>query len=352
MVKAGRSLPRPHHVAWQSPYSNFSSVLPNPTLLGVPAYLNSSTCNFPTVGTLPRLAAPAIPSLKSELTNEAKGFLHYPSVETGFKETHTVGAFQNVNPTSLQQKLLIFDHSGNKTRMFYGPVLPPVQSPIVTATKFAQSRNVNGERQASNMGQKYVAGYSLPEESVKDHIVIEESEYHEDTEEINALLYSDDDFDGDDDDEVTSTDRSPLATKRTYVMQEQYGDAKDKVASSESSDCPNKRLKLIDDGYNGSSALVDNASLVRLNETSECVSDAESKNSSGWGHSVEKTKVDSSMVDGIKSKKLKIRESLRALENLIPGEKGKEPLSVIDGAIEYLKFLMSQTSSNLGVKYD
>ncbi|KAL2615395.1 hypothetical protein AAZV13_08G063700 [Glycine max] len=350
MVKADGSLPRPHHVAWQSPSSNYFSMLPKPSLLGLPTYLNSGTSILPAVSTFHGLAAPSIPSLKTKLTNEVQGFLQYHYADTSLKETHVGGALQNANPSSLQKRLLIFDRSDNKTRLFYGPV-PLVQSPTVTATKFAQSYGVKGEGQASNVGQKHLASYSLLEESVKDHAVIEESENHEDTEEINAFLYSDDESSEDDDDdtcdEVTSTDHSPLATNKTYVIQEQFKDTKEEVASS---DWPNKRLKLFDGDYNRSSTPVDRYSLVRPNETCDCVSDAESKNSSGWAYSVDKTKVDNSVAHHIKFKKDKIRESLKVLENLIPGAKGKEPLLVIDGTIEYLKILMSQTGA-LGVKY-
>lgn len=341
------SLPLPHHVAWQSPSSNYLSMLPKPSMLGLPTYLNSSTCIFPAVSTFRGLAAPSIPSLKSELTNEVQGFLQHHNADTSLNETHVGEALQNANP-SWQKQLLIFDHSDNKTRLFYGPVVPLVQSPTVPATKFAQSY-VNGEGRVSNVGQKHLANYSLLEESVKDHIVDEESEMHEDTEEINALLYSEDDSDDeyDDDDEVTSTDRSPLATKSTYVIQEQFEDTKEEVTSSY---WPNKRLKLIDGDCNISSLPVNRSNLARSNETCDCVSDAESKNSSGWAYSVNKTKVDDSVVCDIKLKKDKIRESLRVLENLIPGAKGKEPMLVIDETIEYLKLMMSQSGA-LGVKY-
>ncbi|KAK7400354.1 hypothetical protein VNO78_11560 [Psophocarpus tetragonolobus] len=350
MVKADRSLPRPHHVAWQSPSSNYFSKLPKPSLLGFPTYLNSSTSILPTFGTFHGLAAPSIASLKTELTNEVQGFIQYCNADTSLKETCVGGALQNANPSSFQKRLLIFDRSDNKTRLFYGPVLPLVQNPTVSATKFTQGYHVNKEeQQANNVAQNHLANYSFMEES-GDHAVIEESENQEDTEEINALLYSDEDSSEDDDDdcdEVTSTDRSPLVMKRTYMIHEQFADTKEEVASS---DWPNKKLKLFDGDYNRSSPPVDRYSLVRPNETCDYVSDAESKNSSGWAYSVDKTKVDDSLVCDIKLKKDKIRESLRVLENLIPGAKGKEPMLVIDGTIEYLKILMSQTGA-LGLKY-
>jgi hypothetical protein len=43
---------------------------------------------------------------------------------------------------------------------------------------------------ATNFGHKHFPKYSLPEESDQDNVVNEESEMHEDTEEINALLCS------------------------------------------------------------------------------------------------------------------------------------------------------------------
>jgi len=344
MVKADSSLPCPHHVAWQSPSLNYLSMLPKPGSFGLPTYLNSSTSILPH-----GLAAPSIRILKTELTNEVQEYLKYPNVDTSLKQMHLGGALQNANP-SLQKRLLIFDRSDNKTRLFYAPVAPLVQSHTVTATKFAQSYDVNGEEQASIMGQKHLASYGLLEESVKENADIEESEKHEDTEEINALLYSDDEsseYDEDNCDEVTSTDRSPLATKRTYAIQEQFEDLKEEVASSY---WPKKRLKLVDGDDNGSSPCADKPTLVQPNETFDYVSDAESKNSSGWTYSADKTKVDDSVVCDIKLKKDKIRESLRVLENLIPGAKGKEPMLVIDRTIEYLKILMSQTGSP-GVQY-
>ena len=242
----------------------------------------------------------------------------------------------------MQKKLLIFDHSGNKTRLFYSPVLPLVQSPIVTATQFAQVYDVNEEEKAINMGQKHLHKYCLTEESDKDHIVSEESEMHEDTEEINALLYSDDsDFDDGDDEEVTSTGHSPLVTKRTYVMQEQFEDLKEEEVAS--SDWPNKRQKLTNCGYYRSPLPAGSAGSARLNEAYEYASDAESKYSNGHVYSDKQTKDDNLMAGDIQLKKDKIWESLRVLENLVPGAKGKHPLLVIDGTIEYLKSLMTQT---------
>jgi len=248
---------------------------------------------------------------------------------------------------SLQKKLLMFDHSGSKTRLLYSPVFPFVQSPIVTATQFTQIYDVNEEARATNIGLKHWPVYTSPEETRKDRIDNEESEMHEDTEEINALLYSDDSYDDDDDDdgdddEVTSTGHSPLVTEKTCVTQEQFVDMKEEVAST---DWPNKRQKLIDGGFNRLPPLVESASSERLDKMCEYASDVESSYSSSSGvYSTRQTK-DKSTADDIQLKKDKIRKLLRVLENFIPGAKGKHPLLVIDGTIEYLESLMSQTGT-------
>ncbi|XP_027931834.1 transcription factor SAC51-like [Vigna unguiculata] len=338
MVKAHRSWPYPQHVAWPSPYFNSPCTSAEPSSLVRSTYMNSSTCIFPGFTT------PATPDLKSEQTNEVQGFLQHPSFKPCLNATRTGEAMQNA---SLQKKLLMFDHSGSKTRLLYSPVFPFVQSPIVTATQFTQIYDVNEEARATNIGLKHWPVYTSPEETRKDRIDNEESEMHEDTEEINALLYSDDSYDDDDDDdgdddEVTSTGHSPLVTEKTCVTQEQFVDMKEEVAST---DWPNKRQKLIDGGFNRLPPLVESASSERLDKMCEYASDVESSYSSSSGvYSTRQTK-DKSTADDIQLKKDKIRKLLRVLENFIPGAKGKHPLLVIDGTIEYLESLMSQTGT-------
>ncbi|KAI5448641.1 hypothetical protein KIW84_015879 [Lathyrus oleraceus] len=179
----------------------------------------------------------------------------------------------------------------------------------------AQAYDVNQDRRATNFGQKHLQKYSLPNESDQNHVINVESEMHKNIEEIYALLYSDDDGDYN---EVTSTG--------------------------------NQKHKLIDGMYKRLPRPVDSASSVNLHEPRECVSDAKSKYSGGQMYFTRKTEEDNSAVGDIQLRKAKIRESLKILENLTPGAKGKHPLLVIDETIDYLKSLMSQTRM-LGVKY-
>ncbi|KAJ7946763.1 Transcription factor [Quillaja saponaria] len=266
-----------------------------------------------------------------------------------FRETHcgmsdktTVKAMQTMKSGTVQKKLFIFDYSGNKTRLIYSPSLPLVQNLITAAKKFPQGYNVNEAGQATKMDQNDPSKYSLLEECNENHMANEESEMHEDTEEINALLYSDDEVeDYNDDDEVMSTGHSPLATVESYVKQEKLDSMTEAVTCS-AGKC--KRQKLIDGGYNRSSPLYTTNS-VQLDEANDCVSDAESKYSSRRNCGARLTQEMDSTVGNARLGKDKISGTLRLLESIIPGVKGKHPLLIIDEAIEYLKSLMPDTNT-------
>ncbi|XP_028782142.1 transcription factor bHLH143-like [Neltuma alba] len=353
MVKADSSWPCPQNVAWQAHHLNCSPTSREPRLCGLPADLNTSMCNFPGHKAFPGFTFPGFLNLGTVQTEELRGFLQYPNhhhsgdiqsvSEQCLKESDIGGAMPHENPASLQKKFLIFDQSGDKTRLFYSPIFPLVHSPNVAPSKFIQASGETKMGQAASTDENYPMKYSLPEDRNENHINVEESELHEDTEEINALLYSDEDVDyHSDDDEVASTGCSPLATKRPCVMQDQFENMKEEVASS---DQPTKRQKLNDDGLERSSPINSGIS-VRQDESCDYTSDAESKNSTSQVYSAKQTRgEENSMMGNTHFKKDKIRESLKVLENLVPGAKGKEPLSVIDGTIEYLKSLMSRSGT-------
>lgn len=264
------SLPSPRPVARRS--------LLEPRL---PAYQNARTCVFPAYC-------------------EFSGFLQYPNLELCLEETLTGGAMQNEDPLSLEKKLIIFYRSGNKTRVFYSPVFPLDQSLVSAATELGQVCDDLNEGQEIDMVKSYSNKYGLPKEYNESHMVDEESEMHEDTEEINALLYSDDDvenyIDDDDDDEVKSTGHSPIMpTGRIYLMNEHSEDTKEEICSS---NWPIKRQKL-NDGERRSSSPMD--------ESCDNASDAESNYVSNRMCSAEQSlqEVKYSMVSDIQMKKIK-----------------------------------------------
>ncbi|WZY79716.1 hypothetical protein YC2023_026100 [Brassica napus] len=154
--------------------------------------------------------------------------------------------------SSSQKRLMILDQPGNQTRLFQCP-FPLTAEPV----------------KLSELDEHYG----------------QESEMHEDTEEINALLYSDDE-DCESDDEVMSTGHSP------------YQQVCNKGVSEEI-DAPCKRQKLLD---------------ISQEDTGSGLSDEQSR-------------------------KDKIRTALKILESIVPGAKGNQALLLLDEAIDYLKLL-------------
>ncbi|MCD7447979.1 hypothetical protein HAX54_036798 [Datura stramonium] len=141
-------------------------------------------------------------------------------------------------------------------------------------------------------------------------------------------------------DEVTSTDRSPLCKTKgaaaVVSMSSQSAELTEEVASSDGT-C--KRQRLLDGGYKKSSSIESRWPNDNENDVGEsCLRG--SLPSSG------KDK-DSSL--STRERKVKIRETLRILESMLPGIKSKDPLLVIDEAIGYLKSLRGKAKA-LGVE--
>lgn len=209
---------------------------------------------------------------------------------------------------TMQKGFMVFDRSGNQTQLIYSSVQHP--APYLT------------EGKAVKDGPPLQP--VLPEHFGKNHPSADHSEMHEDTEEINALLYSDEDEEDYSDDEVISTDHSPpVPTKRKYQMPEQRDNLTEEVASSNG---PHKRQKLL----NGRCMISSSPCSDKLDASNEYNSDAESSYAIGQNETKHTPKP---------SKKDNIRMTLKILESIIPGTKGKDPVIVLDEAIHYLKSL-------------
>jgi hypothetical protein len=157
---------------------------------------------------------------------------------------------------------------------------------------------------------------------------------HEDTEEINALLYSDDDdWGSDDDDEVMSTGHSPFPVEQ-QACNKTTEDVNETAESSD--DGPRrKRPKLLDHSYRDlSTSFVGTKSFTKLEGSSDEKSNISCKQETGSGLSDEQSRKD------------KIHTALRILESVVPGAKGKEALLLLDEAIDYLKLLKRNLSSS------
>ncbi|KAL7002984.1 hypothetical protein U1Q18_004144 [Sarracenia purpurea var. burkii] len=311
MVMAQDSRLYPHHSASHLPNLNDTSTLLNHGQQNIsPSPVNQTNearglfqCLSPRLGSFPSTYNPYV---KEEPSAFCYGH--------GFK------AAPNASFGSPQKRFVIFDRSGSHTRLFFSALHSPAQNPNIAPTKSLDAcEDLHDEVKAAKIEQNFPD--SVEEKSVENPINGEGSEMHEDTEEINALLYSDygDDDDSEDDDEVTSTDRSPCAVKGSYKKREHMEEKTADVGNSESS----KRQRLIDGGYK-KSPLMDAVSSAELD----------------LDH----------ILSTEKSRKDKIRETLKILETLIPGEKSeKNPLMVIEEAISYLKYLKLKAKA-LGVR--
>ncbi|GLT52481.1 hypothetical protein SLA2020_258210 [Shorea laevis] len=370
MVEANGTWFLPEHSTWQLQNLNFMSeqseyqrlqcssvcvnsgtrMFPVSMSTPVPAVpgVNPGICMFSTnVAT----AVPGITGLKEEDPHEVDGLLqqlhpclpslipHAVEKQSMFAFEHNVNAMTNPIRGSLQKGFIIFNRSGNETHLVYSSVLSPAPAHYATTaiTKLAARNNLH-EGQAVKKDPSLQA--FLLEKSGKNYSSANQSEMHEDTEEINALLYSDEEDDYDD--EVISTDHSPVATKRKCQMPEQIENVIEEVASS---DGLYKRQRLLSGGCKISSSM-DIACSVKLDASSEYDSDAESSYAIGQNQ----TEDTASILGGKLSRKEKIRLAMKILESIIPGAKGKDPLLILDEAIDYLEYLKLGTMA-LGVNH-
>lgn len=208
----------------------------------------------------------------------------------------------NTEPDATKTKrFLIFDHSGDQTSLVFSSVANPFEG-------------LNPTLLASNVIHTYASNSHKSEGD----------EMHEDSEEIDALLYSDSDYGYDD--EETSTGHSPL-------------DMDEEIASSYH---PAKRHRV--DSTEIDTLLLDTASssvaplpplphYMEENSGNDlsffgCFSEGEDK---AGGRS--------------RCNKERIRATVSMLRRIIPGGKGKDTASVLDEAIQYLKLLKLQAKA-------
>ncbi|KAJ6335458.1 hypothetical protein OIU78_012149 [Salix suchowensis] len=150
--------------------------------------------------------------------------------------------------------------------------------------------DLNKEVTGAKENQSFHLGPIATDENVEDDGIDMQTDVHEDIEELNALLYSDDDNEYTEDEEVTSTGHSP-STMTTH----------DKRAI----------------GF-------------------EYEDDAESRCDNGNNLVSEEMGSESA---NKRMRKERIRETVSILQNLIPDGKGKDAVIVLEEAIQYLKSL-------------
>ncbi|XP_020551791.1 transcription factor bHLH143 [Sesamum indicum] len=240
-----------------------------------------------------------------------------------------------------QKKFLIFDQCGDQTRLFISPSFSRQHQ--IVASKTPASGNGVCEKVASQVDPRFMLKPVVEEKWDENNLNDGESDMLEDSEEINALLYSDsdDEYDGDNDaddenDEVTSTRHPPFCTEKDFDKDTLLEEFTEEVASSDGSP---KRQRLLDGRYKKSS-LASFESPVKGARSYSYEDDVESSCAGPR----------SSHDDINREKKIKTREALKILESIIPGLNSSDPLSIIEKSIVYLE-TMKMEAETLGLSF-
>lgn len=217
-----------------------------------------------------------------------------------------------------QKKFLIFDHSDDQTRLFLGPCF--LQQDQIISSKTPIGADGLNEKVETQIDRQFLVNKENWDEN---HLTDDKGEMHEDTEEINALLYSDsddddheyDEYDGDDDEVISPNNDPPL--DKGLSKDNLAEDLIEEVGSSDGDSYKRQRL-MLDGSYKKSSPLT------------VCEDDTDSSNV-----------VFKNSYNGIdqfkREKKVQIREALKALSSIFPGLENKNPLSVLESSILYLE---------------
>lgn len=300
-------------------------------------------------GTLPGFLFSGVPHVKASQPNNPHDWFNcsprfsqaFTSVPHSiFKRKIPAGPSDNheelitPNPASwcARKRFLVFDQSGDQTTLILSSAVgTPVQCLTYCGSKLNGAYDLTKQVIGTGGDSIHIPGpISTDECNENNRNDVESDDMHEDTDELNALLYSDDDYYSEDDEEA-STGHSP-STMTAYDKQKE-------VASSVG---PNKRIKLSDGGYNVPS-LMDTASSVTPKRCFDYEADAESSCADGKNEEV------GLLSSGNKtSRKDNIRETVSVLQNIIPGGRGKDTVVVLDEAINYLRSLKHKAQA-LGI---
>ncbi|KAG5052601.1 hypothetical protein JHK87_004799 [Glycine soja] len=357
------------HFNWQSP--NLSSFNATPFGVGrqngTSAAMNSGANVVTRNSAMPAYASSALPHSQLGHSGEPHGWFYcLPRFRQGFTTPaqtfnaeeklpagHANGLGVEVAPNREsgfpQKQLLVIDQTGDQTTLVYSSRFGgPVDCHVSWDSKLHGSINLNNGNELLNLRRdvNHVVGLGptlddkVHENTGTDDDI--ESEMHEDTEEINALLYSDSDgysTEDDDDDEVTSTGHSPSTmTTHDDNQEEPHRRTAEEVASSVGE---TKKRKLLDGAYDDDNLqFMDTASSLNGKKRPfEVEDDAESRCSSGGNSSSRGSGGMGSLSGNKKMRKEKIQDVLSILQCIVPGGKDKDPIELLDEAIRCLKSL-------------
>nr|WAK86112.1 transcription factor bHLH66 [Nothapodytes nimmoniana] len=262
--------------------------------------------------------------------NETFGGIGVPNITS---RCEVVGV-ANAAPGLPQRRFLVFDKSGDQMALvFSSGMRTPVQCltslhPKLPASYYMRKDGPGMKREIINPSDPFLMDQYNRDINGSDV----GSEMREDTEELNALLYSDDESEHSEDDEVISTGHSPC-TMTAYDKREWSEESGEEVASSAA---PLKRERLSDGRYYVP-PLVETASSVKNKRCYEYEDDAESGCCDGGNNQVIGEL--GSLSSNKRSRKERIRQTVNILHGIVPGGKGKDAIVVLDEAIHYLRAL-------------
>ncbi|KAF8023351.1 hypothetical protein BT93_F0756 [Corymbia citriodora subsp. variegata] len=222
----------------------------------------------------------------------------------------------------VEKKYVVFDQSVGHTQIFYSS---GIKGPNLCPNSLCVPQNINAEVVKSKSDVNFLSGPFIAD-SKDDHEDDVQSEMHEDTEELNALLYSDDDFDDSEEDEVDSTGHSP-SMMTAQEREEYFGESTEVAASSA---WPTKKRKLVD---------APSSSTQNRYDENEIEEDSSAGDRCSFSGEV------SSTCCNKRSCRERICETVSLLEKVLPGTKGKDATVVLDEAIRYFNSLKDEAKA-------
>lgn len=237
------------------------------------------------------------------------------------------------------KKFLVFDQSGDQTTLIFSS---GIGNPLNSLSPKPPG-GYNLAKDGPGLKGETNVGFAPGSVDVFDEIIGTDmqSEMQEDSEELNALLYSDDDSDyteedDDDGDEVTSTGHSPSTMTAQKKLDWFDGGIEEEVASS-AGPGPTKKRKLVDRDYDDLPTIRPTASLMKFNPH-PVMSEDDAESSCANSQNPRSGEMGSPS-ENKRMRTEKIRETVSALRCIIPGGKSKDAMVVLDEAINYLKSL-------------
>lgn len=338
------------HFNWQSPnWSHLGAPIDIGQENPISAYINPGTNMASTNGTLPVYASSRLPHSRVGETNEPQGWFYFlPRFRQSFtpalncsigegrlpvnpNESCRAAITPNVGPECAQKRFIVVDQSRDQTTLIFSPEMG---TPVECLTSWSPRLNAASKLDAEGLGIKgdpnYLSGPIVTDNLNENPETDVQSEMHEDTEELNALLYSDDESDYTEDGEVASTGHS-FSTMTAHDKKDWFKGNAEAVASSAG---PTKKRKLFDGGYDDEPALRDTASSMKpaFDYEEDAESSCAHSNNAGSGEI-------GSLSSNKRTKKEKIRETLNVLQSIIPGVRGKDSIGVLEKTIHYLTSL-------------